>query len=75
MAHLFKFNEVGQATKNGKRFIDRTLIGKNPAKIVGVNFFEKKDGLHELLGIQGIYLIKTIKKEGQKNLLADPNIA
>jgi len=51
------------------------LIGKNPAKIVGVNFFEKKDGLHELLGIQGIYLIKTIKKEGQKNLLADPNIA
>ena len=61
-------------TKNGKRFIDRTLIGKQPAKIIGVNFFEKKDGQHELFGIQAIYLIKTSKKEGQKNLLADPNL-
>ena len=74
MAHLFKFSEVGQATKNGKRFIDRSMIGKNLAKVIGVSFFQKKDGQHELLGIQAIYLVKTIKKEAQKNLLADPNI-
>ena len=42
MAHVFKFIEVGQATKNGKRFIDRTLIGNKPAKVLGVNFYQKK---------------------------------
>ncbi len=73
MAHLFKFTEVGQPTKNAKRFIDRTLIGKKPAKVLGVNFYQKKEGQHELVGFQAIYSIKNIKKEGHKNLLADAN--
>ena len=39
MAHLYKFNEVGEGTKNGKRFIDRAIVGKRTAKIVAVTFF------------------------------------
>ena len=39
MAHNYKFNEVGEATKAGKRFIDRSAIGKRPAKIVAVTFY------------------------------------
>jgi hypothetical protein len=42
MAHLYKYNEVGEGTKSGKRFIDRPLLGKRTAKIVAVTFFEKK---------------------------------
>lgn len=64
---------MGEGTKNGKRFIDRPMIGKRIAKIVGVNFFERKDGQHELLGIQAVYLIQNSKKEGPKNILADLN--
>ncbi len=44
MAHAFRFVEVGEATKAGKRFIDRTAIGKRPAKIVGVTFYQNKEG-------------------------------
>jgi hypothetical protein len=43
MAHAFRFIEVGEATKAGKRFIDRTAIGKRSAKIVGVTFYQKKE--------------------------------
>ena len=32
--HLYKFSEIGEATKAGKRFIDRNAIGKKAAKIV-----------------------------------------
>lgn len=39
MAHLFRFAEIGEATKDGKRFIDRNPIGKKVAKIVGVTYF------------------------------------
>lgn len=42
MAHLYRFAEIGDATKAGKRFIDRPLIGKRPAKIVGMSFYESK---------------------------------
>jgi hypothetical protein len=39
MVHLYRFAEIGEATKAGKRFIDRGAIGKKPAKIVGVTFY------------------------------------
>lgn len=71
MPHTFKFNEVGQATKAGKRFIDRTAIGKRPAKIIGVVYYQKKDGDNQLMGLQGIYMSGTIKKKGNLNVLAD----
>ena len=29
MAHTYRFNEVGEASKAGKRFIDRSVLGKN----------------------------------------------
>ena len=44
MPHTFKYGEIGDATKAGKRFIDRNAIGKRAAKIVGVVYYQKKDG-------------------------------
>ena len=71
MPHTFKFNEVGEATKAGKRFIDRTAIGKRAAKIIGVIYYQKKDGENELMGLQAIYMSGTVKKKGHLNVLAD----
>jgi hypothetical protein len=39
MAHLFRFTEIGEATKIGKRFIDRSAIGKKSAKIIAISFY------------------------------------
>lgn len=39
MAHLYRFAEIGEATKAGKRFIDRAAIGKNPARIIAISFY------------------------------------
>lgn len=39
MAHLFNFAEVGEGTKEGKRFIDRPVIGKKAAKIIGICYY------------------------------------
>ena len=36
--HVFKFTEVGEATKTGKRFIDRGMIGRKAARIIGIAF-------------------------------------
>ena len=71
MAHTYKSNEVGEATKAGKRFIDRSAIGKRPAKIIGATFYERKDGEHELMGLQVTYLVGSISKKGSLNVLAD----
>lgn len=42
MAHLYRFSEIGDATKAGKRFIDRNVIGKRAAKIIAISFYESK---------------------------------
>lgn len=69
MTHNFRFNEVGEATKAGKRFIDSTAIGKRPAKIVGITFYQKKEGQNELVGLQAMYMIGDTKKKGLLNVL------
>ena len=71
MPHTYKFNEIGEATKAGKRFIDRTAVGKRPAKIIGVIYYQRKDGENQLMGLQAIYMSGTVKKKGLLNVLAD----
>jgi hypothetical protein len=74
MAHLFRFAEIGDATKAGKRFIDRTAIGKKAAKIIAISFYESKE-TQKLLGLKATYLIGKSQKEGNKNILSDSNLA
>ena len=39
---LYKSDELGKVSKNGRRFSDRIKLGKNPAKIVSVELYENK---------------------------------
>ena len=71
MPHTFKANQIGEATKAGKRFIDRNAVGKRAAKIIGVVYYQKKDGEKQLMGLQAIYMSGTVKKKGNLNVLAD----
>lgn len=75
MAHSYPFSEIGEATKAGKRFIDRSAIGKKHAKIIEITFFEKKEGEKELLGLQATYLVGHTKKKGLLNILYDASLA
>lgn len=69
--HLYKFSQIGQATKAGKRFIDRNAIGKKLSKIVAITFYEKKEDKNVLIGLQATYLVGKSKKKGLLNLLVD----
>ena len=40
--HLYKHEEIGKVSRSGRRFTDRPKIGKNPAKIVAIDFYESK---------------------------------
>ena len=55
--HLFKFEEVGSLSKNGRRFSDRVTVSKNVSKIIGVDFYtDNETGF--LIGLQATYLVK-----------------
>lgn len=36
---LYKTEELGKASRNGRKFADRIKLGKNPAKIVAIDFY------------------------------------
>ena len=38
--HMFKHEELGIMTRQGKRFSDRAAVGKKPAQIVGISYYE-----------------------------------
>ena len=61
MPHLFKYSEVGEATKAGKRFIDRVSIGRKAAKIIGITFYENKSD-HKIIGLQATYHVGKSRK-------------
>ena len=37
--HLFKIAQLGKANRGGNKFSDRAKLGKNPARIVGIDFY------------------------------------
>lgn len=69
--HLYKHEEIGKVSKNGRRFSDRPKIGKNPAKIISIDFYESKEGTCNFVGFQASYETKASIKKGPLNMIVE----
>ena len=63
--HLFKSVQVGKANRSGNKFSDRTKMAKNAAKMVGIDFYENKQWLRNVVGLQVTYEIKGNIRKGE----------
>ena len=66
--HLFKSVQLGKANRSGSKFSDRGKLAKNPAKIVGIDFYESKQWLRNIVGLQVTYEVKGNIRKGELHL-------
>ena len=72
---MYKTQESGTVSKNGKRFTDRIKLGKVASTIVGIDFYENKMGARNIVGLQTSYSANGSIKKSVVNMIHDPKMA
>ena len=66
---LYKTTELGKSSVKGTKFSDRKKIGRNPSRIVGIDLYENKGGIRNIVGIQTTYDISGVLKKSPLNMI------